>query len=278
MEGETNNRELESTELENEVPATAEPAVFQSPLERLRDTEQWLRHRTLGTIVPVLPEEAALKVQEASEVADETLEQLAAIDLDQVAATTGVPVAKLRSLAEEFTAATPSLAVAGGIGNQHAGSGELAAAVHLLNYVAGNVGATVRFDQPLPKGDGFEALAAEAGRMDRGEIQVVLLHEANPHHTVPTAAGFAAAFAKVPFKVSTAQVLDESAAHPMRKTGCIRHAVVIVTHRVDARAVAVAGLLQAVAQREVLDAVDRLAPRAGRAGRRGRRPGRSLRL
>ena len=84
MEGETNNRELESTELENEVPATAEPAVFQSPLERLRDTEQWLRHRTLGTIVPVLPEEAALKVQEASEVADETLEQLAAIDLTSI--------------------------------------------------------------------------------------------------------------------------------------------------------------------------------------------------
>ncbi len=137
---------------------------------------------------------------------------LAAFTVERAAQESGIEVEEIRQLARDFATAQPSLALAGGIGNQHRGAVELAAAVNILNYVAGNVGRTVRFDTALASGDGYGALRDLVAQMDRGEVQVALVHEANPAYALPRAAGFAAAFAKVGFKVSTAQVLDETAA------------------------------------------------------------------
>ena len=72
---------------------------------------------------------------------------------------TGMPAERIERLAREFAAAKPSLAVAGGVGAQHAGATELCAAVNLLNFVAGNVGQTVRFGADLAAADGYAALA-----------------------------------------------------------------------------------------------------------------------
>lgn len=116
----------------------------------------------------------------------------------------------IRTLAREFASARPSLAVAGGVGSQHRGAVSLAAAVHVLNYVAGNVGETVRFGAGLVPGDGYGALQALLGKMRAGAIQVLMIHEANPVYSVPKAAGVAEALAKVPFKVSTSLFLDET--------------------------------------------------------------------
>src|SRR5574341_1545436 len=63
---------------------------------------------------------------------------------DAVAPQCGVSAETIQRLAREFTAG-PSLAAAGGMGAQHADAHATAAAVHLLNYVAGNVGKTVVF-------------------------------------------------------------------------------------------------------------------------------------
>jgi hypothetical protein len=54
------------------------------PLEILRDTERSLRQKTVGTLAPVLPEKLATNLGEASVVADESLEKLAAIDLEEI--------------------------------------------------------------------------------------------------------------------------------------------------------------------------------------------------
>jgi len=132
--------------------------------------------------------------------------------VERAAQESGLEAEAIRRLARDFASASPSLAVAGGIGNQHRGAIELAAAVNILNYVAGNVGETVRFETALASGDGYAAMRDLVASMDRGEVQVALVHESNPAYALPKAAGFAAAFAKVPFKVSTAQVLDETAA------------------------------------------------------------------
>ena len=70
------------------------------------------------------------------------------------AAETGVPAERIERLAREFAAARPSLAVAGGVGAQHAAATEVCAAVNVLNFVAGNVGETVRFGADLPMADG----------------------------------------------------------------------------------------------------------------------------
>ncbi|HEX5003844.1 MAG TPA: molybdopterin dinucleotide binding domain-containing protein [Gemmatimonadales bacterium] len=137
---------------------------------------------------------------------------LAAYAPDQIAQQSGLTADQIRLLAREFVSTEPSLAVAGGIGSQHAGAAQVCAAVNILNYVAGNVGKTVRFGADLEAGDGYAALAALQRRMDAGEIAVLVVHDANPVYALPKSAGFAAAMAKVPYKVSTALVLDETAA------------------------------------------------------------------
>jgi molybdopterin-containing oxidoreductase family iron-sulfur binding subunit len=130
---------------------------------------------------------------------------------EMAAQETGIPADTIRRLAKDFADAKPSLAVAGGIGSQHAGAEELCAAVNLLNYAAGNIGQTVRFGADLQSGDGQAAIDQLAQAMDEGQLAVVLVHESNPVYTQPKASGFAAKFRKVPFKVSTSLYLDETA-------------------------------------------------------------------
>ncbi len=131
---------------------------------------------------------------------------------ERVATETSLTPDLVRKLAREFVSASPSLAVAGGIGSQHRGAVDLCAAVAILNYVAGNVGQTVRFGAGLPAWDDYGAMERLIGRMNAGEIQVLLVHEANPAYALPAKAGFAEAMANVPFKVSTSLFLDETAA------------------------------------------------------------------
>ena len=126
---------------------------------------------------------------------------------------TGIPAERIEKIAKEFAAAQPSLAVAGGIGAQHAGATELCAAVNILNFVAGNIGKTVNFAADVDAGgDGYAALSELAAAMDGGQVGVLLVHEANPVYALPKAAAFAEKMKKVPFKVSTSIFLDETAA------------------------------------------------------------------
>ncbi len=125
---------------------------------------------------------------------------------------TGLPAATIERLAREFGTAGPGLAVAGGIATQDRHAVELCAAVNILNYVAGNIGQTVRFGAELPAADGYQGVAGLMAAMDAGQVGLLLVHEANPVYTLPHAAGFEARLRKVPFKVSTSLYLDETAA------------------------------------------------------------------
>ncbi|HWA57405.1 MAG TPA: molybdopterin-dependent oxidoreductase [Gemmatimonadales bacterium] len=137
---------------------------------------------------------------------------LAAWTPEKAQEATGVGAEIIRRVAREFASAQPSLAVAGGVGNQHRGAAELCAAVNLLNYIAGNVGRTVKYGADLDTGDGYAALLALVEAIDKGGAQVVIVHDANPAYSLPKAAGFEAKFKKAPFKVSTSLYLDETAA------------------------------------------------------------------
>jgi anaerobic selenocysteine-containing dehydrogenase/Fe-S-cluster-containing dehydrogenase component len=137
---------------------------------------------------------------------------LAAWSPEAAAEATGLSAELITRMAREFGTAEPSLAVAGGIASQHRGAAEVCAAVNLLNYVAGNVGRTVRFGAALQSGDGHSALQALQTAMGGGQVAVLLVHEANPVYALPRAGGFADAMKKVPFKVSTALFMDETAA------------------------------------------------------------------
>ena len=147
---------------------------------------------------------------------------------ERVAAQTGVPAETIRTLARRF--ADPAagggrtLAVGGGVSASGAGATAALTAMHLLNHVAGNTGATVTFEQedggsadggpPGPAGwDGagsHREMLELAAAMEAGEIDLLLLHGVNPVHAMPGGAGFAAAAAKVPTVVSTASCPDET--------------------------------------------------------------------
>jgi anaerobic selenocysteine-containing dehydrogenase/Fe-S-cluster-containing dehydrogenase component len=184
--------------------------VYASPRMDLTglNADEWLALRP-GT-------EAALALAMANVVASErgapaaVSAALAQFTPGMAAQETGVPADRIEKLAREFAAARPSLAVAGGAGAQHAGAIELCAAVNLLNFVAGNVGQTVRFGADLGSGDGYGALEKLGGAMEAGEVAVLLVHEANPAYTLPKAGGFADRLRKAGFKVSTSMFLDET--------------------------------------------------------------------
>lgn len=67
----------------SQLPEFAEP-VERKPLVLLRDTERSLRVKTVDAIAPLLPEKVAVNLGEASLVADESLAQLAEIDLNSI--------------------------------------------------------------------------------------------------------------------------------------------------------------------------------------------------
>ncbi|HEY7633985.1 MAG TPA: molybdopterin-dependent oxidoreductase [Gemmatimonadales bacterium] len=174
------------------------------------NADQWLSIRP-GS-------EAALALAMASVVAGqrggggELGSMLARYTPAMAAQETGLTAEGIERVAREFAAARPSLAVAGGVGAQYPGATELCAAVNILNWVAGNIGETVRFGAGLAAGDGLGALAQAAEAMKSGAVAVALVHNANPVYTLPKASGFAEAFKKVGYKVSTSMYLDETAA------------------------------------------------------------------
>ena len=150
---------------------------------------------------PGVPEKSALQAA------------VAAWTPEAVAQQTDVDAASVQRLARLFVKGGAGLAVAGGIATQSAQATALVAAVNLLNYAAGSVGKTVQFDRALDFDGvaGFRELGAEVKAMGEGAYDVAVVHGANPAYATPAWAGFADAFAKVPFKVALATALDETA-------------------------------------------------------------------
>jgi anaerobic selenocysteine-containing dehydrogenase/Fe-S-cluster-containing dehydrogenase component len=124
-----------------------------------------------------------------------------------------VPVGEIVEMAVQFAAARPGLAVAGGIATQSEQSVALLAAVNLLNWVAGNVNETVRFDRTLD----YDAVASFAGlqglvrSMADGKVDVLVVEGTNPAYSTPPWAGLGAAMDKVEFRIAIVETLDETA-------------------------------------------------------------------
>lgn len=81
----------QTMKLEPEVISTPTPEApeyaelpARKPLELLRDTEALLRRPTVETLTPILPAPMATRLQDASCVAEESLNQLAEIDLEAI--------------------------------------------------------------------------------------------------------------------------------------------------------------------------------------------------
>ena len=148
---------------------------------------------------------------------------------DRVAETVGVDAAVIERLAAEFAGSGAPLAVAGGMAAHYPNGAEIVAAVNALNYVAGAVGATVRFGPELSAAAPFSDVAALTADMAAGRVALVLVRGANPGHSL--SGTFWQAWAKVPFKVAFATVLDETASgadlvlpdrHPLEQWDYVR--------------------------------------------------------
>jgi len=128
----------------------------------------------------------------------------------EVAVASGVPAAKLQALLTEFQAAKPSLVLAGG---NVANGTALLGVVTALNKATGALGTTIHAD---PGAAGFEGIApssvvrAAVEKMNSGAVPVLFVRGANPAYTMPKSFGFAAAMAKVPFKVSFSSIQDDT--------------------------------------------------------------------
>src|SRR5207245_4640100 len=85
---------------------------------------------------------------------------------------------------------------------------------NILNSVAGRGGKTVKLGRNDSRGGGgagsFQQMADLVSDMEAGKVAVLLVHGANPAHSLPGA--FSQAIAKVGFKVGFSPYLDETAA------------------------------------------------------------------
>ena len=145
-----------------------------------------------------------------------------------VAASIGVEEEAIVRLAIEFANSRGGLAVAGGVAAQYANGAEIVAAVNILNYVVGAVGTLVKFGADLAIGETntFGDVAALTTDMAAGRVALLLVHGANPAHSLPGA--FQQAMGRVAFKVSFSSYMDETAAgcdlilpdhHPLEQWG-----------------------------------------------------------
>ena len=132
------------------------------------------------------------------------------LPIEATSLATGVSASVLDAFGREFAATKPSMVVAGGGGLDGL---EVVLAANALNQSQGNVGVTIKPNEGYL---GFDRIAAPAElrvlarRMDSGAVPLLMVRGANPAFTLPKSVGFAAAMAKVPFKVSFSSYPDET--------------------------------------------------------------------
>ncbi len=130
----------------------------------------------------------------------------------EVAGSVGLPPETIERVARDFARSGAPLAVAGGMAAHYPNGAAIVAAVNVLNAVAGAIGRTMYFgpDSALAAPGRYADMVVLQAEMAQGQVALLLVHGANPSHSMP--AGFAQAMERVGFVVSFATVLDETAA------------------------------------------------------------------
>ncbi len=175
-----------------------------------QNADEWVPIRPGSEAVVALA--IAREISDAGGDAGPYQELLQGYDAASAAELAGIPAETLQALAADF-AQQPSLAVGPGVAGQHRHATAANLAVLVLNAVAGNVGQTVHVGRPdrtasaAAFADTEDAIAA----MQAGEIEVAVVHGANPVYSLPGTSAFAEAFANVPFKVAVTTQMDETA-------------------------------------------------------------------
>ena len=150
---------------------------------------------------------------------DEWSTALAAYSPSRVSSETDISEEIILRVAREFSASQASLAIAGGAAAAGTAAVATVVAVNALNHLAGNLG--------LPGGVIFNAepaFSAAAGSrsaslqdmvdlveaMEAGDVDVLIVHDANPVFALPRDVRFQQAMQNVPLIVALSSFLDET--------------------------------------------------------------------
>jgi anaerobic selenocysteine-containing dehydrogenase len=138
------------------------------------------------------------------------------VDVSSVAAASDISVEELQRLAHVFATAERPLAIPGSPLTGQDKAAEAVAAVHVLNAIADTDGLSLSPGSPLsalvkPYMSSFADVQTLIERMQSGQVQVLLVHGANPAYDLPEKAGFLDALGHVSTVVSFSPLVDETA-------------------------------------------------------------------
>lgn len=143
------------------------------------------------------------------------------VEIGPLAEASDVPVETLQRLAAVFAEAGRPVAIPGGAPAGQSNGYEAFLAIHALNMIMRRLGLPggvyLTQDPPVetlpaaPAPNPFADIQAVIEKMQAGEIDLLLVHGANPVFEIPAAAGFAAALDQVPFVVSFSSFVNETA-------------------------------------------------------------------
>ncbi len=140
---------------------------------------------------------------------------LAAFDVESVAERLGDPVDAddLRAVAAELADhAGSSIVIAGGTASATAEGVALESAVNLINAALENDGQTIDRSRPSHQTPGGSSqLQALVDEIEAGDVDVLIIDDTNPVYSAPGNIDFAAVLEQVPYVISTAKRLDETA-------------------------------------------------------------------
>ena len=153
---------------------------------------------------------AALDAGAGGEASEAFGSLLARYDSGSVAAQTGVEAAEIRRLGAALAASGHAVALPPGVALSSRRATATHAAVLVLNAVIGAVGRHVKLYPAAGRQPSFRDLSRLVDAMRSGDVDVLIVHGANPVHTLPADAGFDEALARVGLVVSTASLPDET--------------------------------------------------------------------
>jgi anaerobic selenocysteine-containing dehydrogenase len=138
------------------------------------------------------------------------------VNLNDVAAASGLALADITTLARIFASGSHSVAIPGAAITGQANGADAISAIQALNLVGGAAGFSISSDSPVPafiktQTSTFSDAKGLIDHMRAGQVKVLLVSGANPLYDLPKQAGFADALAKVPFVVSFSPLVDETA-------------------------------------------------------------------
>ncbi|MED5262667.1 MAG: molybdopterin-dependent oxidoreductase [Myxococcota bacterium] len=137
---------------------------------------------------------------------------LSGVDSKALAAEAGLDPEEFDALAKKLQKAKAAVALPPGVAATTSGGTSAAAAVLVLNALLGANGRAMQIPSSDTAGapDTLQAVKELIARMQSGDVDVLVIHDANPIYSLPPSAGFAEALKKVGLVVSTATLPDET--------------------------------------------------------------------